>query len=73
MSNTWYLVILLVAAFMLLYPKDTEMTTVYTELQLRKLWLFLRLYPQYQLIRFRMMFMLWRARYNRNNHLSKTK
>ena len=73
MSNTWYLVILVVAAFVLLYPKDAEMTTVYMELQLRKLWLFLRLYPQYQLIRLRMMFMLWRARYNRNNHLSKTK
>tara|TARA_R110002012_G_scaffold263476_1_gene446619 strand:+ start:333 stop:554 length:222 start_codon:yes stop_codon:yes gene_type:complete len=73
MSYTWYLVILVIAAFALLYPKDAEMTTVYLELQLRKLWLFLRLYPQFQLIRFRMMFMLLRVRYNRNNHLSKTK
>ncbi len=73
MSYAWYLVILVIAAFALLYPKDAEMTTVYLELQLRKLWLFLRLYPQYQLIRLRMMFMLWRVRYNRNNHLSKTK
>ena len=73
MSNTWYLVILVVVAFVALYPKDAEMTTVYLELQLRKLRLFLRLYPQYQLIRLRMMFMLWRVRYNRNNHLSKTK
>ena len=73
MSYAWYLVILVIAAFALLYPKDAEMTTVYLELQLRKLWLFLRLYPQFQLIRFRMMFMLLRVRYNRNNHLSKTK
>ena len=43
MSITWYLVIAVVAAFVLLYPKDAEMTTVYMELQLRKLWLFLRL------------------------------
>ncbi len=73
MSNTWYLVIAIVAAFALLYPKDAEMTTVYLELQLRRLWLFFSLYPQFQLIRFRMMFMLLRVRYNRNNHLSKTK
>ena len=72
MSNTWYLVILVIAAFMLLYPKDTEMTTVYMELQLRKLWLFFRIWPQFQLIRWRMMFMQWRIRYNKNNHPSKT-
>ena len=72
MSITWYLVIGIVAAFVLLYPKDAEMTTVYMELQLRKLWLFLRLWPQFQLIRYRMMFMRWRAGYNKNNHPSKT-
>jgi len=72
MSITWYLVIGLVAAFVLLYPKDAEMTTVYMELQLRKLWLFFRLWPQFQLIRLRMKFMLWRTRYNKNNPPSKT-
>ena len=72
MSNTWYLVIAVVAAFVLLFPKDAEMTTVYMELQLRKLWLFFRIYPQFQLIRWRMMFMLWRSSYNKNNHPSKT-
>ena len=72
MSNTWYLVILVVAAFVLLYPKDAEITTVYMELQLRKLWLFFRIWPQFQLIRCRMMFMRWRLRYNKNNHPSKT-
>ena len=72
MSITWYLVIGLVAAFVLLYPKDAEMTTVYMELQLRKLWLFFRLYPQFQVIRLRMMFMRWRSGYNRNNPPSKT-
>jgi hypothetical protein len=72
MSNTWYLVIAIVAAFVLLFPKDAEMTTVYMELQLRKLWLFFRLYPQLQFIRWHMMFMLWRSGYNKNNHPSKT-
>lgn len=72
MSITWYLVIGAVGAFVFLFPKDAEMTTVYMELQLRKLWLFLRLYPQFQLIRLRMQFMRWRARYNRNNHPTET-
>jgi hypothetical protein len=72
MSNTWYLVILVVAAVVLLYPKDAEMTTVYMELQLRKLWLFFRIWPQFQFIRWRMMFMQWHLRYNKNNHPSKT-
>ena len=68
MSPTWYLVIIVVGAFVLLYPKDAEMTTVYMELQLRKLWLFLRLWPQFQLIRWRMMFMLWRSRHNKTTN-----
>jgi hypothetical protein len=72
MSNTWYLVILVVAAFVLLYPKDAEITTAYMELQLRKLWLFFRVWPQLQFIRWRMMFMQWQLRYNKNNHPSKT-
>ena len=72
MSIAWYLVIGTVAAFVLLYPKDAEMTTVYMELQLRKLWLLFRLWPQFQLIRLRMMFMRWRVRYNRNNHPTET-
>ena len=72
MSIAWYLVIGIVAAFVLLYPKDAEMTTVYMELQLRKLWLLFRVYPQYQLIRWRMRFMLWRTRYNKNNHPTET-
>ena len=68
MSPAWYLVIMVVGAFVLLYPKDAEMTTVYMELQLRKLWLFLRLWPQFQLIRWRMMFMLWRSRHNKTTN-----
>ncbi len=63
---------MVVAAFVLLFPKDAEMTTVYMELQLRKLWLFLVLWPQFQFIRWRMMFMRLRIRYNKPNQPQKT-
>lgn len=68
MSQTWYLVIIVVGAFVLLYPKDAEMTTVYMELQLRKLWLFLRIYPQFVFLRWRMKFMAWRILHNKTTN-----
>lgn len=76
MSNTWYLVLFIVGAVYLIRQKEFENAVAYTELQLKRLRLFLYMYPGYLSLKFRMRFMLWRLRYNTkvsNNQDKQTK
>lgn len=67
MIYIWYSIALALAAIAVFQPELIALAGTYLELQLRKLWLFLCLWPRLQFERYRLKFMLWRAKHNQNN------
>jgi len=71
MINTlWLWTAIVLGTIAILQPELIVLIGSYLELQLKKLWLLLRLYPQIQIDRLRIRFLLWRQRHNngdRNN------
>ena len=66
----WYLAAF-VASLVFLFPDEMGYTGKYVELQLRRLWLFLRIWPLYQRDRMTVWFILYRRRYNQHSRKQK--
>lgn len=60
----WLYVGLLILAIAAYQPELIDLVNRYIELQLTRLWLFLRLYPRLQFDRLRLSFLLWRHKHN---------
>lgn len=63
----WYWVACALAVLAALKPEVIFLLGTYLELQFRKLWLLLRLYPRIQIDRLRIKFLLWRHKHNNND------
>ena len=65
--ETWIGVAIVFAFFVLLSPQESQVIAQKLELELKRLWLLFRVWPQLKWAEFRIKFILWQARNNRNN------
>lgn len=66
--ETWIGVAIVFAFFVALSPQEAQVISQKLELELKRLWLLFRVWPTLKFTEFRIKFILWRARNNRNNH-----
>jgi len=67
MIYIWYTVALAFVAIATFQPELIVLAGAYLELQLKRLWLLLRLWPRLQYDYLVFKFKLWQARHNQNN------
>lgn len=65
--ETWIGVAIVFAFFVLLSPQESQVIAQKLELELKRLWLLFRVWPSLKWTEFRIKFILWQARNNRNN------
>lgn len=66
-KTLWLWTAIVLGTIAVLQPELIILIGGYLELQLKKLWLLFRLYPQIQIYRLQMKFLLWRQRHNKGN------
>jgi len=71
MKMFWYWMVIALAVVAFIQPELIALAGAYVELQLRKLWLLLSIWPKLQITRLQLRFMLWRAKHNLNNRNDK--